>query len=268
MNCEYCENLFSTLKQLHRHHKTDYCKKIQYLLSKQNLNIDKLKSEITELQNNLNEIKKQNIDKDKTIKILEDKSEEYRKIVEKAATKSTKTVNNKNTYNHNNHLNYISQEPIRFSELPKQLKNVVTSNSIMFDENEFHDHVVDNILKDEDGKDKVLCTDINRKNFSYKDETSGQLVSDPELERLREQLKKGSDIKSVKRELLNKLIEKYDGTSIDPYGKFCDILKKLDFGNPFVEHVAKKTYIKTKPNNDNSLTNIEENVDETIEENE
>ena len=64
----------------------------------------------------------------------------------------------------------------------------------MFDDNEFHEHIVDNILRDENGKDKILCTDINRKNFSYKDENSGELVSDPELERLREQFKKGSQL--------------------------------------------------------------------------
>jgi hypothetical protein len=118
----------------------------------------------------------------------------------------------------------------------------------MYDENDFHEHIVDNILKDENGKDKILCTDINRKNFSYKDETSGELVSDPELERLRDKLKKGADIKLVKKELLNKLVEQYENTDIDPYVKFYDILKKLEFGNPFVDHVAKKTYIKTKSN--------------------
>jgi hypothetical protein len=125
----------------------------------------------------------------------------------------------------------------------------------MFDDNEFHEHIVDNILRDENGKDKILCTDINRKNFSYKDETSGELVSDPELERLREQLKKGTDmneIKIIKRDLLNKLIEKYENTNIDSYVKFYDIIKKLEFGNPFVEHIAKKTYVKTKSNLDNS----------------
>jgi hypothetical protein len=131
----------------------------------------------------------------------------------------------------------------------------------MFDDNEFHEHIVDNILRDENGKDKILCTDINRKNFSYKDENSGELISDPELERLREQLKKGTDmneIKIIKRDLLNKLIEKYEGTNIDPYVKFYDIIKKLDFGNPFVEHIAKKTYVKTKGNLDNSeIENIE-----------
>ena len=68
----------------------------------------------------------------------------------------------------------------------------------MYDNDDFHNHIVDNILKDKDGKDKVLCTDINRKNFTYKDEKSGELISDPELERLREQLKKGGeDLKNL-----------------------------------------------------------------------
>ena len=175
------------------------------------------------------------------IKKLEEKSEEYRKIVEKAATKTTYK-----NYTHNNYLNLISQEPIKFSELSKQLKEFVNCNSLMYDDTEFHNHIVDNILRDENGKDKVLCTDINRKNFSYKDEISGELICDPELERLREELRKGSDVKSLKRELLDKLIKKYDGTGTDPYKKFYEMLQKLEFGTPFVDHVAKKTYIKTK----------------------
>jgi hypothetical protein len=198
--------------------------------------INNLKCIILNLEKDIDSYKNQ-------IKLLEKSSEEYRKIVEKAATKTT--VKN---YNHNNYLNLISQEPIRFSELPKQLKQFVNYESLMYDENDFHEHIVDNILKDENGKDKILCTDINRKNFSYKDETSGELVSDPELERLRDKLKKGADIKLVKKELLNKLVEQYENTDIDPYVKFYDILKKLDFGNPFIDHVAKKTYIKTKSN--------------------
>ena len=171
-----------------------------------------------------------------------EKSEEYRKIIEKAATKTTV----KNNYTHNNYLNLISQEPIRFSELSKQLKEVVNCESLMYNEDDFHEHIVDNILRDENGKDKVLCTDINRKNFSYKDENSGELISDPELEKLREQLRKGTDRKIIKKELLNKLIEQYENTDIDPYLKFYDILKKLDFGEPFVDHIAKKTYVKSK----------------------
>ena len=97
------------------------------------------------------------------IKILERTSNEYRKIVEKAAVKSTTTV--KKTYNHNNYLNYISTDPLILSEIPNQVKQIVNCETVMYDSDDFHNHIVDNILKDKDGKDKVLCTDINRKKF-------------------------------------------------------------------------------------------------------
>jgi hypothetical protein len=253
--CDLCES--EILKyNLIKHKKSELCSKIHKLLLKKEefyksklieneLTYDKRINEknilVDELLNKINKLEQENNNYINKISLLEKSSEEYRKIVEKAATKTSI----KNNYT-NNYLNLISSEPIRFNELPRQLKQVVNCESLMYDDTEFHNHIVDNILKDENGKDKILCTDINRKNFSYKDESSGELVSDPELERLRDILKKGADIKSVKRELLDKLIEQYDNTDIDPYVKFCDILKKLDFGNPFVDHVAKKTYIKTK----------------------
>ena len=145
----------------------------------------------------------------------------------------------------------------------------------MYDDEDFHNHIVDNILKDKDGKDKLLCTDINRKNFTYKDEKSGELISDPELERLREQLKKGSDIRKIRKDLLDKLVKEYEGQllssdnasiAIDPYKRFLDIIQKLNFGSPFVDHVAKKTYIKrcpsVKPNILEDINNISKEVEE------
>ena len=165
--------------------------------------------------------------------------------------------NKKNTYTHNNYLNYISKEPLKFSEIQKNINKFVTPKTMMLDNDDFNDHITVNILKDEQGKDKVLCTDINRKNFTYKDETSGQLISDPELEKLREQLIKSSDNQSLRKDLLDKLIKKYEDTATDPYLKFADYLQNLHFGQPFVEHVAKKTYIKTKVSEDSTLKNTE-----------
>jgi hypothetical protein len=270
--CDICNIKTTTKSNLNKHKLTEACQKIKREIDNKK-NINELNEKINKQQEELENLKKENdllknenimfnkLNTEKDIIILnlnekinniKDKSEEYRKIVEKLATKSTKIINNKNTYNHNNYLNYISQEPIKFSEIQNQLQKVVTTKSVMFDENDFHEHIVDNILRDKDGKDKILCTDINRKNFSYKDETSGELISDPELEKLREQLKSGCDINSLKKDLLDKLIKKYEDTNIDPYIKFYEILKKLEFGHPFVEHVAKKTYIKTK-----SILNVE-----------
>ena len=264
--CDICNTKSTTKSNLNKHKQTENCQKIKRELEQIN-KINELTKKNKEQEELINNYKKIIDENNLTITTLENKvktleelykkekeiSEQYRKIVEKAATKPTKTVhnnnnNNKNTYTHNNYLNYISQEPIKFSEIQENISKLVTTKTIMFDNDDFNDHITKNVLRDENGKDKVLCTDINRKNFTYKDEISGQMVSDPELERLREQLIKSSDNKEVKKELLEKLIKKYEGTGVDLYNKFYEYLQNIQFGIPFIEHVAKKTYIKTKPN--------------------
>jgi len=283
--CEYCES--SIIKSnLSKHQKSEICNKIKLLLINKK-NKYELQLKILEDNNKILEVlalhqsdkikllTEENTSLKTEIKILEKASEGYRKIVEKAATKSTNTINKNyqhKNYQHNNYLNYISSEPINFSNLKKQLKDVVTAKSIMYDDEDFHKHIVDNILKDKDGKDKLLCTDINRKNFTYKDEKSGELISDPELEKLREQLKKGTDIKLLRRNLLEKLVNEYEkngNVGTDPYKIFSEIIFKLNFGSPFVEHVAKKTYIKTKNSEDGQILQIlDEQKEEIIDEDE
>jgi hypothetical protein len=278
--CDICNAKVSNKYNLVKHKLTESCQKVKRELEYNN-NIINFNNKIKYLENENEKLKNQNNKKDNMILELENKnknlkdkintleeiSEEYRKIVEKAATKSTKTVNNNNnnTYNRNNYLNYISQEPLRLSEIQQKISNLVTTKTIMYDNDDFNEHITKNMLRDENGKDKILCTDINRKNFTYKDEKSGQLISDPELERLREQLIKGSNSKTIKKDLLDKLIRKYEGTEVDPYGKFYEYLQNIQFGTPFVEHVAKKTYIKTKPNSskieDKELNDLDDNED-------
>ena len=257
--CDICE--IEIIKyNLIKHQKSETCNKIKFLLNKQKekyeliineknmllKNVENINKELKENITNLTEV---NINMKNEIKMFEKSTDEYRKIVEKAATKSTKIIN-KNNYNHNNYLNYISSEPLTISDMQKQLKRIVNCDTVMYNDDDFHNHIVDNIFKDKNGNDKVLCTDINRKNFTYKDETSGELISDPELERLREQFKKGSDIREIRRELLEKLVIEYEDNGsigIDPYKRFSEIIQKLNFGTPFVDHVAKKTYVKRCP---------------------
>ena len=264
--CEICESIISSSKNILKHQNTEKCQYIKELLDKR----DKLNEEKNnQIQKENEKLKIENLKlneeknkKDYEIKLLQDKYEDLRKIVEKAAVKSTNTV--KKTYNHNNYLNYISTEPLKISEMSKQIKQIVNCDTVMYDDEDFHDHIVDNILRDKSGKDKVLCTDINRKNFTYKDEKSGELISDPELERLRNQLKKGTNIKQLRHELLEKLVTEYEengSIGSDPYKQFSDIIQKLNFGTPFVDHVAKKTYIKTKNNNEDIIDNELENSD-------
>ena len=268
--CNICELKISHEKNITKHQTTEKCQMIKRILDKkEKIYIDKNKkleqdniflnnkniedsNFINELTKQLDSLKQELQTKDIQLKLIQDKYEDLRKIVEKAATKSTNTVKN---YTHNNYLNYISTEPIKFQELKSQVNKLVNCETIMYDNEDFHDHIVDNILKDKSGKDKVLCTDINRKNFTYKDEKSGELISDPELERLRDQLKKGTNIKKLRHELLEKLVNEYEQNECighDPYKKFSEIIQKLNFGIPFVDHVAKKTYIKSKIGSSNN----------------
>jgi hypothetical protein len=257
-NCDICNVSFTTKKRHITHQETEKHKIISSKFDNWKI---KHKNEIQEIENKYNELKiqleiskQESLDKDKQIKLLQEKSEEYRKIVEKAATKTT-IKNNNNNYT-NNYLNYISSEPLKFKEIKEQAKKYINSVSVMYDDDDFHDHIVDNILKDKSGKDKVLCTDINRKNFTYKDEISGKMIYDPELERLREQLKKGTDIRQIRAELLEKLVSEYEqngGVGVDPFKQFSEIIQKLNFGNPFVDHIAKKTYVKRCASNDSPV---------------
>jgi hypothetical protein len=61
------------------------------------------------------------------------------------------------------------------------------------------------ILEDDEGKTKVVCIDQARKQFTYKDESSGDLVSDPSLERLRELMRKGVNYGPLYEEVLEEL---------------------------------------------------------------
>jgi len=251
IKCIHCDSEI-TKHNITRHQKTEGCLRIQKLILKKEeifkTEIQNQKEEIKKLKEEITILNNKNMSIETKLKDSNDKAEEYRKIVEKCASKTTTTTNvvnnNKNTYNH---LNYISSEPINFRDLKHDLSKVITTKSMFYDDEDFNNHIINNILKDENGKDKVLCTDINRKNFSYKDENSGELISDPELENLRERLRKGVDIKIIRQELLDKLILKYqDNPNVEPYEKLYFLMDKLEFGDPFVVQVAKKTYIKTK----------------------
>jgi len=298
--CKYCEISFKRNCDLARHSLTIKCKekrdtfniniKSKTVISKleEELKLYKIneleysnkillfQEKIKLLELEVSKLTQENTSLKSENKSLEKSNESFRKIVEKAATKTT--IKNNNNYSHNNYLNYISTEPLKMSEIPKQIKQFVNCETVMYDDSDFHDHIVDNILKDKNGKDKVLCTDINRKNFTYKDETSGELISDPELERLREQFKKGSDIRQIRRDLLEKLVVEYEengSVGVDPYKRFSDIIQKLNFGSPFVDHVAKKTYVKrcttlksnnTLEKNSEIINKIEEDIEYSEEE--
>ena len=97
-NCEICNINFTTKKRYTTHQDTEKHKYILKIYDDCKIKCD---NEIKKVENKYNELKlhlekttRELIEKDKQIKLLEEKSEEYRKIVEKAATKTTIKNNN------------------------------------------------------------------------------------------------------------------------------------------------------------------------------
>ena len=94
---------------------------------------------------------------------------------------------------------------------------------------------------------KFGAIDLGR--WTLQQDDPQKYLADPELEKLRDKLKRGTNIKQIRHELLEKLVTEYEQNDCigpDPYKQFSDIIQKLNFGSPFVDHVAKKTYVKSK----------------------
>jgi hypothetical protein len=173
-----------------RHQGSEACRKVQAIY-------DAKEERIRELQ-----VENQNLMSE--LKASREKCEEYRSIVEKAALRSTVTTNNTNQ-SRNNYLQYLSSEPINFSTLQTEMPKFVTAESVMRGPRHFKKMIAHAILEDDAGKTKVVCTDQARKQFTYKDEKSGELVSDPSLERLRERMRTGIDYGTLYVEVLENL---------------------------------------------------------------
>jgi hypothetical protein len=159
-------------------------------------------------------------------------------IVEKAALRPTTNVNKKNR---NHYLQYLSSEPIKFSTLETNIPKLVTAESLLRGPRRFNKMITTAILEDDEGKTKVICTDQARKQFAYKDESSGDLISDPSLERLRERMRVGVDYPTLYDEVLEEL-NADGGEEGENQEQAFKILCRAKFEAPFVNHVAKRAY--------------------------
>ena len=100
VKCELCHLIVKRRTDLARHKKSDNCKKINGILNtilseKENV-YKQIQNENNDLKNQMSRLIQENEDKDRQIKSLQEKSEEYRKIVEKAATTKNNIKNKDN----------------------------------------------------------------------------------------------------------------------------------------------------------------------------
>ena len=230
--CDFCGVSCITKYKLSAHQNTERCKFIQ----------NKLNNLKNENQKNVLEYEHKIQKLEYDLKNALAMSDEYKKIVEKAVTRPTSITNNKTE-----NIVYLSSEPIKFSNMREQLSNIINIDNITKSDTKFNNLIFTNILQDNDGNDKIICTDVSRNKFQYKDENTGELVHDVKLEKLRTKLCEGVDKKKVYKELLDYLFSFYgdDGEAI--YEKFNNLKRKLEFNCSFMKYVGNKTYNKNRP---------------------
>ena len=212
MNCQFCNKDFSNKSSFTNHQKTakyclklqdtdkeisnfncDYCKKL--FTSRQNLNIhlaickDK-EIEILKKEKD-KEIEILRKEKDKEIEILrkeKDKQEnnykeqikELQQTIERMVLKAIErpTTTNNNTLNITSFMDFDNMDKIK-----NAIEDKLDINYVVDGQKGLAHFVKDNLLTDNAGKLRYICTDPSRQIFKYKD-SSGEVKKDVEAKKL------------------------------------------------------------------------------------
>ena len=260
--CEYCLKILST-KQILENHKhscnikkekeqkeykertdkeqKEYKERIDKELKELKEKLEQQKKELKEkLEQQKKELKdeyKEQLEKkEEQIKNLQDKLE---KLAAKAIDRPTTIVSNTTT---NNHLNIATS--IDFNDVDK-IKYIIDNNLNI-------NHVVDgqkgialfvkqNILTDENGNSKYICTDQSRSIFKYKDST-GEIKKDLEAKKLTDYILKGG-IRTQSANIGNQWCKDDSGDiNIDKFNIMLEqqhsIMKLSDDNNSFKKELA------------------------------
>jgi hypothetical protein len=125
--CDICETKLKHKKDLVKHKNSETCKKIQYLLSK---HIEFYKNIINEKTTQNTLLEKQLSDKDNIIKNLQEKSEEYRIIIENSTKNNFKIKKNYDNVPFQIDININNKQlnKTKFKDVPEeQVKNDIQS---------------------------------------------------------------------------------------------------------------------------------------------
>ena len=207
-SCEFCDKHFTLKHSLNNH-----------LISC----VDKYKTELKELNTELELLKKELKEKDKHIvKIntqneqLEKQEENYKyqikelqnkldKIANKAIDKPTNTTNN--TINNRFELHTFPSQ----KEIDRKIESQFNDKYILDGMKGVAQFVFDHIVKLEDGSMAYACYDTSRHMFKYKDE-NGNEIKDPKAVKLRKMIKPG--------------LLRQSQTLLDYFNDECDYLEK------------------------------------------
>ena len=182
-DCSYCRKKFSSKSRLNNH--LDSCN------TRFNSIIEEKEAKIKELEEKMNEIEQKNIRLTIENELLREQSKESQSTINEIAKQPRVATTN------NNHNKIMITTPVDLSQPTVQLaiQNGFSDEYMVQGQKGVARFAVENILKDEQGKLKYICTDAARQIFQYKNK-DGSMQKDVRATKLTKALLEG-ELKST-----------------------------------------------------------------------
>lgn len=217
MECQYCGSILKSVKSLKNHQKlAQYCLKKQqsdlsktyvcncgkvfYSFNEYTQHCDKCiqnkNKEIGELRKKISELKEHNIELESQLEIYKQLSQVAQQTIHEIA-KQPRTQTN-NTNNTENKLLLLNPLNLTEDRVKKAIEDKFTDSHFFDGQKGIARFAVDNLLKDQDGNLKYICTDPSRHIYKYKTD-NGDIERDIRAKKLTSMIAK--DVTNHSRKL-------------------------------------------------------------------
>jgi hypothetical protein len=169
LKCQYCNKIFIRRSSLFNHIKkrTKGCLKIE-----EELKCKQIKQEEEDEKSLLQKLKNENQFLKFKLETMEWKVEDLKTDLEKERAKTKITVNNivtntNNTTNNNNRILNLTPMSLEADEFTKRIQDLFSEKYMLGGQEGIARFVAENLLTDEEGKLKYICTDPSRQIFKF-----------------------------------------------------------------------------------------------------
>ena len=169
LKCQYCNKIFIRRSSLFNHIKkrTKGCLKIE-----EELKCKQIKQEEEDEKSLIQKLKNENQFLKFKLETMEWKVEDLKTDLEKERAKTKITVNNivtntNNTTNNNNRILNLTPMSLEADEFTKRIQDLFSEKYMLGGQEGIARFVAENLLTDEEGKLKYICTDPSRQIFKF-----------------------------------------------------------------------------------------------------
>jgi len=252
MICKFCNSKFSSENNLKKHqNNAKYCIKLQ----------NNIKEDNQDLRNELNNLKNIILEKDKIILKLETQLAIYVNMANDSYDNLKEIAKQPRYQNNNNNNKYLFMSPLTFTkeEIKRKVEDNFTKDHLLDGQKGVADFAYNNLLIDERGDTKYICSDASRYVFNFKNE-EGKIKKDLKANNLTKLI--ADDVISQSKKLAENEIKNVN--EIDAYSEYItNILDIKKIKNDNSKFLSRLTVLSSQ--NKNPLLKDDEEDDDEIE---